>query len=40
MGPLMKLKRALFDWETGEKVEFSMDNFYAMQKPASELNAF
>ncbi|MEM7429060.1 MAG: hypothetical protein AAF441_23475, partial [Pseudomonadota bacterium] len=23
MGPLMKLKRALFDWETGEKIEFS-----------------
>ena len=37
MGPLMKLQRALFDWETGEKIEFSMDNFYAMQKPANEL---
>lgn len=36
MGPLMKLKRALFDWQTGEKVDFTMENFYAMQRPASE----
>ena len=37
MGPLMKLKRALFDWQTGEKVDFTMENFYAMQRPSTEL---
>jgi len=37
-GPLTKIKRSLFDWVSGDKVDFTMDNFYAMQRKRSELN--
>ncbi|NNF79499.1 MAG: hypothetical protein HKN05_15845 [Rhizobiales bacterium] len=40
MGPLMKLKRDLFDWNTGEAVDFSMENFHQMKRRASELPNF
>ncbi len=40
MGPLMKLKRDLFDWGTGEAVAFTMENFDSMKRPASELPAY
>ncbi len=32
--PLMQVKRSLFDWDSGEKVEFTMENFYAMTRPS------
>ena len=35
-GPLMQVERSLFDWESGEKIEFTMENFYAMQRSAAE----
>jgi len=35
-GPLTQVKRSLFDWVSGDKVEFSMDNFREMQKSRSE----
>ncbi len=37
-GPLMQIKRSLFDWESGEEIEFTMENFYAMQKPSAEFS--
>lgn len=40
MGPLMALKRDLFDWNTGEAVDFSMENFDQMKRSASELPAY
>ena len=40
MGPLMRLKRSLFDWETGQKIEFSMENFYKLKRPTSALPAY
>ncbi len=40
MGPLMQLTRGLFDWETGEKINFSMENFNQMKRPASALAAY
>jgi predicted metal-dependent enzyme (double-stranded beta helix superfamily) len=40
MGPLMQLKRALFDWETGDRVDFTMENFDNMKRPASALCAY
>jgi predicted metal-dependent enzyme (double-stranded beta helix superfamily) len=32
LGPLMQLKRDLYDWDSGKAVEFSMDNFEAMKR--------
>ena len=40
MGPLMRLKRSLFDWDTGQKIEFSMENFDALKRQASALPAY
>ncbi|WP_282606209.1 hypothetical protein [Pelagibius sp. Alg239-R121] len=40
MGPLMKLKRGLFDWETGVKSDFSLENFDRLKRPASALPAY
>jgi len=37
-GPLTQVKRSLFDWVSGDKIEFTMDNFHAMQRKRSELN--
>ena len=34
-GPLTQVKRSLFDWTSGNKVEFTMDNFRAMQRKLS-----
>jgi len=39
MGPLMQLTRGLFDWETGEEVDFTLENFEAMKRPAAEVEA-
>ena len=35
-GSLTQVKRSLFDWTSGNKVEFTMDNFRAMQRKRSE----
>lgn len=40
MGPLMKLERDLFDWKTGEAVDFSMENFDKMKRPTADLPAY
>ena len=37
MGPLMQLTRGLFDWESGEKIDFTLEHFNAMKRPSSEL---
>ena len=34
-GPLMAIKRDLFDWESGQAVDFTMENFDAMKRPAN-----
>ena len=39
LGPLMQVERSLFDWETGAKVAFTMDNFHDMTKPKAEFEA-
>lgn len=39
-GPLTGVTRSLFDWSTGARVEFSMDNFYAMRRQKSEMSEF
>ncbi len=33
LGPLMTLKRDLFDWESGDAVPFTMDAFERMKRP-------
>ena len=40
MGPLMQLTRGLFDWETGKQIDFTMENFDRLKRPASELPAY
>lgn len=40
MGPLMKLTRDLFDWDSGDRIDFTMENFDRMKRPASELPAY
>ncbi|MEM7069824.1 MAG: hypothetical protein AAF478_13180 [Pseudomonadota bacterium] len=40
MGPLTTLQRDLFDWKTGDPVEFSMENFNNMKRASSELPAY
>jgi len=37
MGPLMKISRNLFDWDSGNRMEFSMDNFQTMKRSAAEM---
>ncbi|MBU2981585.1 hypothetical protein KO498_07120 [Lentibacter algarum] len=37
-GPLSKVERALFDWDTGREVAFTMDKFNAMLTPRGELS--
>jgi predicted metal-dependent enzyme (double-stranded beta helix superfamily) len=32
-GALSAVERSLFDWETGDPVPFTMENFHAMQRP-------
>lgn len=36
-GPLSKIKRSLFDWDTGQALEFTEENFERLKKPANEL---
>lgn len=36
-GPLMQIKRSLFDWDTGKAVEFTMENLHAMARKKSEM---
>ena len=35
LGPLMQVERFLFDWDTGEEVEYTMENFENMTRPVS-----
>ncbi len=37
LGPLMQVKRDLFDWQSGEPVDFTMENFEAMKRRPAEL---
>lgn len=37
MGPLMQVRRDLFDWTTGAAVDFTMENFHAMVRPADDV---
>lgn len=39
-GPLTRLTRGLFDWTSGAQIDFTMENFEAMKRPASDLPAF
>lgn len=36
-GPLTQIQRSLFDWVTGEEVEFTMENFHAMARDKAEM---
>lgn len=36
-GPLSKIKRSLFDWDTGQALEFTDENFHRLKRPACEL---
>jgi len=38
-GPLMQVKRSLFDWNTGTEIDFTMENFHAMKKSTLDLAA-
>ena len=37
-GPLSKIKRSLFDWNTGQAFEFTDENYHQLKKPANELS--
>ncbi|UWQ89795.1 hypothetical protein K3727_13355 [Rhodobacteraceae bacterium M382] len=39
-GPLTRIKRSLFDWTSGEQVEFSMENFHAMARRKVDMDEF
>lgn len=39
-GPLTKIERSLFDWTTGDKVEFTMENFHAMARRKADMPEF
>lgn len=39
-GPISKIERSLFDWETGDKVEFTLENFHAMARQKSDMSEF
>jgi predicted metal-dependent enzyme (double-stranded beta helix superfamily) len=36
-GPLSKIKRSLFDWDTGQAVEFTDENYHLLKKPANDV---
>ncbi|MCR9213571.1 MAG: hypothetical protein NXI13_07620 [Proteobacteria bacterium] len=40
MGPLMKLKRGLFDWETGTQIDFTLENFDRLKRSEEEMPEF
>lgn len=37
MGPLMQLDRGLFDWDSGERIDFTLAHFDAMKRSSSAL---
>ena len=39
-GPLTTIERSLFDWETGDKVAFTMENFHAMARRKQDMSEF
>lgn len=39
-GPLTRIERSLFDWTTGEEVEFTMENFHAMAHRKEDMKEF
>ena len=39
-GPLTQIQRSLFDWVTGEEVEFTMENFHAMARSKEGMDEF
>lgn len=39
-GPLTQIKRSLFDWTTGEEVEFTIENFHAMARHKANMAEF
>lgn len=39
-GSLTKVHRFLFDWSTGREIEFTMENFHAMQRTKLEMAEF
>lgn len=38
--PLTRIELSLFDWTTGEEVEFTMENFHAMARRKEEMDEF
>ncbi|MEH6467583.1 MAG: hypothetical protein V7722_08115 [Porticoccus sp.] len=40
MGPLMKLKRGLFDWENGTLIDFTLENFDRLKRSEQQLPEF
>lgn len=40
LGPLTKVKRDLFDWTTGDAVDFTMENFENMKRSRKDLPTF
>ncbi len=39
-GPLTAVKRSLFDWASGAEVDFTIENFHAMQRVKSDMEEF
>ena len=39
-GALTKVERSLFDWETGEALDFTMENFYALARNKADTAEF
>lgn len=39
-GPLTAVKRSLFDWNSGAEVDFTIENFHAMQRVKSDMEEF
>ncbi|MEM7267932.1 MAG: hypothetical protein AAF401_01625 [Pseudomonadota bacterium] len=39
-GPLTKVERRLFDWNTGAAIPFTMENFHAMMRKSADMAEF
>ena len=39
-GPLTKVQRNLFDWHSGDAVDFTMENFHAMRRNKTDMPEF
>ena len=39
-GALTKIERSLFDWETGEALAFTMENFYSLKRNKADMAEF